>query len=51
MVVGGFRLPIKGMAWKLGNPSTPQEEIFQKAHCKTINVVERAFGVLKQRFR
>jgi hypothetical protein len=35
----------------LGNPSTPQEERFQKAHCKTRNVVERAFGVLKQRFR
>ena len=35
----------------LGNPSTPQEERFQKAYCKTRNVVERALGVLKQRFR
>jgi hypothetical protein len=51
-LLGDSGYPLNGwLITPLGNPSTPQEEIFQKAHCKTINVVERAFGVLKQRFR
>ncbi|XP_065944922.1 putative nuclease HARBI1 [Magallana gigas] len=33
------------------NPSTPAEERYNAAHCKTRNVVERTFGVLKARFR
>lgn len=30
---------------------TPGEERYQKSHTKTRNVIERCFGVLKQRFR
>ncbi|XP_065943210.1 putative nuclease HARBI1 [Magallana gigas] len=33
------------------NSSTPAEERYNAAHCKPRNVVERAFGVLKARFR
>lgn len=51
-LLGDSGYPLKvWLITPLGNPSTPQEERFQKAHCKTRNVVERAFGVLKQRFR
>ena len=32
-------------------PATPAEERFNNAHTRTRNVVERAFGVLKSRFR
>ncbi|XP_046560559.1 putative nuclease HARBI1 [Haliotis rubra] len=35
----------------LADPSTPAQQRYQLAHCKTRNVVERAFGVLKSRFR
>ncbi|KAG6463784.1 hypothetical protein O3G_MSEX014070, partial [Manduca sexta] len=32
------------------NPSTPNEESYNRAHIKTRNTVERLFGVLKRRF-
>ncbi|XP_048237143.1 putative nuclease HARBI1 [Haliotis rufescens] len=35
----------------LSNPQTPPEEKYNRAHCRTRNTVERAFGVLKSRFR
>ncbi|CAC5420129.1 HARBI1 [Mytilus coruscus] len=51
-LLGDSGYPLKSwLLTPLGNPSTPQELRFQKAHCKTRNTVERAFGVLKQRFR
>ncbi|XP_060071426.1 putative nuclease HARBI1 [Ylistrum balloti] len=34
-----------------GAPGNPQEERYNKAHCSTRNTMERAFGVLKSRFR
>ncbi|XP_046360526.1 putative nuclease HARBI1 [Haliotis rufescens] len=33
------------------NPTTPSEERYNTAHCRTRNTVERAFGLLKSRFR
>ncbi|XP_061191721.1 putative nuclease HARBI1 [Saccostrea echinata] len=33
------------------NPRSPQEQRYNNAHCTTRNTVERAFGVLKSRFR
>jgi hypothetical protein len=33
------------------HPTTAQEERYNKSHMKTRNCVERAFGVLKSRFR
>ncbi|XP_048750173.2 putative nuclease HARBI1 [Ostrea edulis] len=33
------------------HPTTPQEERYNASHAKTRNCVERAFGVLKSRFR
>lgn len=33
------------------NPRTGQERRYNSSHCKTRNVIERAFGVLKARFR
>ncbi|CAC5358913.1 HARBI1 [Mytilus coruscus] len=51
-LLGDSCYPLKSwLITPLGNPSTAQEIRFQKAHCKTRNTVERAFGVLKQRFR
>ncbi|KAF9413696.1 hypothetical protein HW555_008142, partial [Spodoptera exigua] len=33
------------------NPTTPQEERYNRSHSRTRNTVERCFGLLKQRFR
>lgn len=33
------------------NPTTPQEERYNRAHISTRNAVERCFGLWKQRFR
>ncbi|XP_046971024.1 putative nuclease HARBI1 [Vanessa cardui] len=33
------------------NPTTPQEERYNSAHTRTRNVIERCFGLWKQRFR
>ncbi|KAF9410994.1 hypothetical protein HW555_010126 [Spodoptera exigua] len=33
------------------NPTTPQEERYNRSHIRTRNTVERCFGLLKQRFR
>ena len=33
------------------NPTTPAEKKYNEKHCKVRNVVERCFGVLKNRFR
>lgn len=33
------------------NPKNSQEEMYNKVHIKTRNVVERVFGVWKSRFR
>ncbi|XP_052233277.1 putative nuclease HARBI1 [Dreissena polymorpha] len=35
----------------IGTPSTPSEVLYNNAHVKTRLVVERAFGILKSRFR
>ena len=51
-LLGDSGYPLKNwLITPLATPANPQELRFQKAHCKTRNTVERAFGVLKQRFR
>ncbi|CAC5370901.1 HARBI1 [Mytilus coruscus] len=41
----------KWLMTPLMNPNSQQEIGYNKSHCKTRNTVERAFGVLKARFR
>ncbi|CAC5376994.1 HARBI1 [Mytilus coruscus] len=41
----------KWLMTPLINPNSQQEIGYNKSHCKTRNTVERAFGVLKARFR
>ncbi|XP_033755823.1 putative nuclease HARBI1 [Pecten maximus] len=54
---GGWLLGDSGYPLKewlmtpIGHPRAGQEERYNLAHCRTRNVVERAFGVLKARFR
>ncbi|OWF49490.1 nuclease HARBI1 [Mizuhopecten yessoensis] len=54
---GGWLLGDSGYPLKewlmtpINNPRPGQEERYNSAHCRTRNVVERAFGVLKARFR
>ncbi|CAC5359021.1 HARBI1 [Mytilus coruscus] len=51
-LLGDSGYPLKvWLITPLANPSNPQEQRFNNSHCKTRNIVERAFGVLKQRFR
>ncbi|CAC5382729.1 HARBI1 [Mytilus coruscus] len=51
-LLGDSGYPLKvWLITPLANPSNPQEQRFNNSHCKTRNRVERAFGVLKQRFR
>lgn len=33
------------------NPSNPTEKKFNETHCKIRNIIERCFGVIKNRFR
>ncbi|XP_071139758.1 putative nuclease HARBI1 [Mytilus edulis] len=41
----------KWLMTPLLNPNSQKEIAYNKSHCKTRNTVERAFGVLKARFR
>ncbi|CAC5388145.1 HARBI1 [Mytilus coruscus] len=51
-LLGDSGYPLKvWLITPLANPSNPQDQRFNNSHCKTRNIVERAFGVLKQRFR
>ncbi|XP_062581522.1 putative nuclease HARBI1 [Saccostrea cucullata] len=51
-LLGDSGYPLKDfLMTPFNNPSTPTEERYNRAHCQTRNVVERAFGVLKSRFR
>ncbi|XVE70326.1 hypothetical protein DITRI_Ditri10aG0063700 [Diplodiscus trichospermus] len=51
----GFLAPFRGQRyhlndWRSGYQLTTAEEIFNKAHANARNVIERCFGVLKQRW-
>ena len=35
----------------INNPRNRHEENYNRSHCRTRNVVERAFGVFKARFK
>ncbi|RXM29197.1 putative nuclease HARBI1 [Acipenser ruthenus] len=35
----------------IANPATPQQRKYNKIHCSTRSTIERAFGILKVRFR
>ena len=48
----GYRYPLRDyLMTPFNTPATPAEERFNNAHTRTRHVVERAFGVLKSRFR
>ncbi|XP_061190830.1 putative nuclease HARBI1 [Saccostrea echinata] len=51
-LLGDSGFPLKDfLMTPFSNPSTQMEERYNHAHCQTRNVIERAFGVLKSRFR
>ncbi|XP_069108158.1 putative nuclease HARBI1 [Argopecten irradians] len=51
-LLGDSGYPLReGLLTPFNNPSTPSEINYNKSHCKTRNIVERSFGVLKSRFR
>ena len=51
-ILGDSGYPLKEwLMTPINNPRNRQEENYNRAHCRTRNVVERAFGVLKARFR
>lgn len=51
-LVGDSAYPLKNhLLTPVLNPSNPHEEAYNDAHAKTRAPIERAFGVLKMRFR
>jgi hypothetical protein len=51
-LLGDSGYPLKKwLITPVSNPSNQQEVNFNLAHTQTRNTVERAFGVLKSRFR
>lgn len=51
-LLGDSGYPLKDfLMTPFNTPSTQMEERYNLAHCRTRNIVERAFGVLKSRFR
>ncbi|XP_061188005.1 putative nuclease HARBI1 [Saccostrea echinata] len=51
-ITGDSGYPLKEwLMTPIRKPSGGQEERYNSAHCRTRNVIERAFGVLKARFR
>lgn len=51
-LVGDSAYPLKNhLLTPVLNPSNPHEEAYKDAHAKTRAPIERAFGVLKMRFR
>nr|XP_034316524.1 putative nuclease HARBI1 [Crassostrea gigas] len=51
-LIGDSGYPLKEwLMTPISNPRSGQEERYNSAHCRTRNAIERAFGVLKARFR
>lgn len=51
-LIGDSGYPLKEwLMTPISNPRSGQEERYNSAHCCTRNAIERAFGVLKARFR